>query len=1065
MLYAIFILLLSAPLFGQVSTGTLLGDIRDQAAAVVPDAKIKLLRDGTSFERTVTSSALGNFRFDDLPPGSYSITVEKQGFSRGHASGISIDLNQKARLSLELHVGAGTEVITISAQVSPLQTEEPSEGYRLNSRMTRNLPLVGRNVISFVTLSAGAIPRQLGGFGHDIINDIQAGRGAVALNPPTNGARSTANSYILDGVYNTDRNVYAIAVTPLIESIQEFRVNTSLASAQFPQAGGAVVDVITKSGTRSFHGSAFEFFRNEATDAHGLFDDPDLPRPVFRQNQFGGSLGGPLPLASTYFFATYEGLRGRSAASTLHLVPDANLRGGDFSAGGSSIFDPLTLNTTTGLRSPFAGNRIPASRINPIARKYLELYEPLPNNVQLGSNYLDSTPNTNDNDSVSGRIDRNFGTHGLLFGRYTLNNQNSKLAAAFPELPTNESLRAQQMGLGYTIARSNWVNDARLSFTRLRVLDLPQSAFRNDVIKDLGINGFPADPFNFGLPYFVVTNFATVTDSTSLPQTQRDNSWYFADTFSITRARHTFRIGADASIFQFNYLQSQFSRGQYIFNGAFTSAAGAPGDTGDPFADFLLGYAQTTKRTVGTAQAYLRQHSVAGYVQDDWKPTSRLTLNLGIRYEFVSPFHETRNHMLNLDYSTLPPQAPRLVPVDSSTESRLFNFAPRVGFALRLPGEMVFRAGYGVYFTPEIAIEAYDLVRNGLRTEINQTSGPVPVLTLANGFPQSGSGGFPSYFGLDRSAATPYVQQWNASLQRDMGRRFVLEAAYIGSKGTHLGRFRRFNTPQHVETGENLDPRPGDLQSLRTFPALGPIFQRQHIASSSYNALQVKVERNFSNGLSLMANFTWSKSIDDADSVVTGQFESVGAQDERNLRLERGLSFFDVRRRFSAAFVYQLPAISRWRPLLRGWELSGILTFQDGTPLNPVYFGTDIANSGTPNRPNVVAGQKVSLPASQRSTDRYFNTDAFSTPQPYTFGNAGRNTIPGPGNQVVDLALHRRFQIRETLSTQLRLEAFNSLNHPNVGIPGPYPDFGPFFGKIFSVGDPRRIQLAVRLDF
>jgi hypothetical protein len=426
--------------------------------------------------------------------------------------------------------------------------------------------------------------------------------------------------------------------------------------------------------------------------------------------------------------------------------------------------------------------------------------------------------------------------------------------------------------------------------------------------------------------------------------------------------------------------------------------------------------------------------------------------------------------MLNLDYSTLP-NAPRLIPVSSATESHPFNFAPRAGLALRLPNlfgsirETVFRAGYGIYFTPEIAIEAYDLVRNGLLNENNETSDPIPALTLSNGFPQFGSGGFPSYYGLDRTAASPYMQQWNASVQRDLGKGYILEAAYIGSKGTHLGRFRRFNTPLHVETGENLDPRPGDLQSLRTFPALGPIFQRQHIANSSYNSLQVKVERHFSKGLSLLANFAWSKSIDDADSVVVGQYESFGAQDERNLRLERGLSFFDVRRRFSAAFVYQVPAAPVWRPLLKDWELSGILTFQDGTPLNPVYFATDIANSGTPNRPNVVYGQKASLPASQRSTDRFFNVDAFSTPQPYTFGNAGRDILPGPGNQVVDLAIHRRIRITEAVSTQFRVEAFNALNHPNIGIPGPNPDFGPFFGKIFAVGDPRRIQVAVRVDF
>jgi hypothetical protein len=318
---------------------------------------------------------------------------------------------------------------------------------------------------------------------------------------------------------------------------------------------------------------------------------------------------------------------------------------------------------------------------------------------------------------------------------------------------------------------------------------------------------------------------------------------------------------------------------------------------------------------------------------------------------------------------------------------------------------------------------------------------------------------------VDPGARTPYVQQWTASVQQDLGHGFLAEVSYVGTKGTKLGRFRRFNTPAHVETGENLPPRPGDLQSLRTFPSLGPIIQRQNIANSIYHSLQIKAEKRYRGGLGVIASFVWSKSIDDADSPLVGQFDGFGAQDERNLRLERGLSFFDVRRRFSAAVTYDLPSSRLLGPVLRGWRLSGIITLQDGTPLNPVYYGTDIANSGTPNRPNIVSGQSIQLPASQRTIERYFNTDAFTTPAPYTFGNAGRNTIPGPGNEVVDLSVARRFALTERLGMEFRADAFNSLNHPNVGIPGPYPDFGPFFGRIFSTGEPRRMQFGLRLSF
>jgi hypothetical protein len=290
-----------------------------------------------------------------------------------------------------------------------------------------------------------------------------------------------------------------------------------------------------------------------------------------------------------------------------------------------------------------------------------------------------------------------------------------------------------------------------------------------------------------------------------------------------------------------------------------------------------------------------------------------------------------------------------------------------------------------------------------------------------------------------------------------------MELAYVGTKGTDLGRFRRFNTPAQVELGANLAPRPGDYQSLVAFPTLGTIFQREHLANSIYHSLQIKGEKRLSNGLAFLASFVWAKSIDNADDLIAGQYESWGAQDERNLHLERGLSFFDVRYRFSTGTVYALPSANALWGTLKNWQLSGNITLQTGTPLNPVYFATDFANSGTPNRPNIVPGQ--SLLAAHPTADQFYNPSAISDPAPYTFGNAGRDILPGPGNAVVDLALRRRFYVTEHRTIEARAEVFNSLNHPNIGIPGPYPDFGPFFGKAFSAGSPRRMQFALRYDF
>ena len=1060
------VLALAAVGAAQTSTGAIFGRITDETGAAVSAAEVSVRQEGTGFVRTAVASVAGEYRVEQLAPGTFSVTVQHQGFGTAIAAHATVEVNQQARLDFQLKVGEMHESVQVSAAVSRVDAEDSAVGYRIGASVAAGLPLDGRNVISLVTLGPGAVPRQLGGFVHDVDNDVQQGsRGSVALNPPVNGSRPSMNAFLTDGADNTDRNAFAIVVTPPIDSVQEFRINSSVAPTAAPEAGGGVVDLITKGGSREFHGSAFEYLRNEAADARNYFDDPALARPVFRRSQFGASLGGPLPLRSTFFFAAFEGLRGRSASPSLQLVPDAALRQGDYTAG-PLLFDPLSAADAAG-RTPLPGNQIPANRIDPIASRYLAQFEPLPNRTgNSSSNYLDGTPGTNNNASGSLRIDHQFHNGGLLFGRYTVNDDRGRVNAAFPLRPASEQLRAQQVALGYTRSGAGWVNELRGAFSRLRLYDVPVAG--SNVAADLGIAGAPTDPFSFGLPYFFLTDFSTLTDDPTLPQIQRDNTWSVSDTLSLVRGRRTYRLGFSASRFQFNYRQSNMIRGQYTYAGAYSGNGDSASGSG--LADFLLGFPSRTERSQGDSQAYLRQSNFGFFAGQDWRATERLTFTLGIRYDYFAPFTEARDRLLNLDYSNLP-AAPHLVSVPRAFEPNRTDFAPRVGVAWRLPhilpgrGETVFRAGYGIHFSPELAVESYDLALNNVRHELNQADGSIlPILTTRDGFPAGPSAGFPSYFGLDSNLPTPYVQQWNAGFQRELPAGLVLEAVYAGSKGTHLGRFRRFNTAQHTETGENLDPRPGDLQSLRTFPDLGTLFQREHVANSSYHSLQVKAEKRLGSSLSFLASFVWAKSIDDAASIIPSLFDSAGAQDERNLRLDRGLSFFNVGRRVSAGFVYRLP-MARVPKNLGGWEISGIVTLQDGTPLDPFYIATDSANSGTLTRPDVVPGQSISLPSGERTPDRWFNTAAFADPAPFHFGNAGRDIIPGPGNEVIDLAVHKRFQIRERAGLEVRAESFNTFNHPNFGIPGPYPDLGPFFGKILSAGQPRRMQFAARIEF
>ena len=1060
----ILLLALSAALLptrasAQVASASIIGTVVDESSAIAPAVTVSAREESTGFSRSTITNSEGAYAIEALPPGSYTVTAMKPGFRATTTEHVYLTVSQKALLDLKLLIGEERTSVTTTSTISPVQTNESSVGYLFDAHTTEELPLDTRNIVALVTLGPGAIPRQLGGFTHDIINDVQQGsRGSVAFNPPINGSRSTMNAFELDGAYDTDRNTFAIAVYPPMESVEELRVQSSSAPAEFPQAGGASIDVVTRSGTRQFHGSAFEYLQNEATDARNYFDDPTMAAPVVRQNQFGGSLGGPLP-ANTFFFATYEGSRSKIGSPVQSSVPPAPLRTGDY-RGQATITDPLNGG------APFPGNVIPSDRIDPIASKFLSTYEPLPNLNNGGfNNFVDETPNTNRNDAFSTRIDHQFRNQSQFSARYTYNWERNNIAGSFPLRPTEENVRAQQAALSYTYSGRSWLNEARLSFTRLSMYDTPQSAFQTNVIQSLGVEGLTADPANYGLPYFQLTDYSLVTDDPTLPQVQRDNLWNASDSISWVRGAHTVKTGFDWIHFQLNYLQSKLARGSYLYTGTYT---------GEALADFLLGYPQNTSRDVGDTQAYLRQDSFGGFVQDDWRVSSRLTLNLGLRYEYATPYSETRGNLLNLAYSAGPnPQPPQLERVNQAVQPDTRNFSPRVGLAWRLPnlpfsrGETVFRAGYGIYYNPEIAVETYDLLLNGIVVQNNITSGGLPpILTTQNGFPQSASTGFPTYFGIDPHAPTPYVQQWNAGFQHEFAGHILGEVSYLGSKGTHLGRFRQFNTPLHTETGEDLSPRPGDLQSLRTWPSLGEIIQRQHIANSSYNALQVKAEKRLTARVSLLASFVWSKSIDDADSVLPGLYDSVGAEDENNLRLERAQSSFNVGRRISGGYVIGLPAVHAFGPVLRNWQLTGTVLLQDGLPLNVFYYGFDPANTGLPNRPNIVPGVSLTLPRNQRNTYEFFNTAAFSQPAPYTFGNAGRNLVNGPGNNIFDMALHRRFPIGERGALEFRAEAFNMFNHPNWGVPLGYADFAPpSFGGIVGVGDPRRLQFAMRYDF
>jgi hypothetical protein len=619
----------------------------------------------------------------------------------------------------------------------------------------------------------------------------------------------------------------------------------------------------------------------------------------------------------------------------------------------------------------------------------LTQYQPLPNlNNGDGNNFVDETPDTNRNDAFSTRIDHQFRDRSQLSARYTYNGEQNIIAGSFPLRPTDERVRAQQAALSYTYSGASWLNETRFSFTRMSMYDTPESAFQSNVIQQLGVEGLTANPANYGLPYFQLADYSLVTDDPTLPQVQRDNLWNLSDSVSWTRAAHTIKTGVDWIHFQLNYQQNELARGSYTYTGAFTSADGTPGPTGDAMADFLLGFPQDTSRNEGNTQAYLRQNSFGGFVQDDWRVSPRLTLNLGLRYEYVTPYTETRGDLLNLVYGAGPsPPPPQLERVSQAVSPDTRNFAPRVGLAWRLPqlpfskGETVFRAGYGIYYSPEIAVEVYDLVLNGILVQNNITDGSqAPILTTRNGFPQTASTGLPTYFGIDPHAPTPYMQQWNAGFQHEFAGHILGEVSYVGSKGTHLGRFRQFNTPLQTETGADLCAAAGRFAIAAHVAHAGgnhpAAAHRQFVVQRAAGESREAPDRaRIAAGELCVVEIHRRRR--HRDSGLLRQFGRAGRKQPA-----AGAGSIVVQR--GAAHQRRICGRSAGRARLRAGAAQlavdrNDVTLQDGMPLNIFYYAFDPANTGLPNRPNIVPGSQLDVAARPaHATNEFFNTAAFT---------------------------------------------------------------------------------------
>lgn len=1055
-LFVVLVVLLLSSLAGaQTHRGSIRGSLTDPNRALVPGATIKLTHYETREEREAVTNEQGQYTISSLAAGSYGVEVVVNGFPK-YTRQFSLSVNEELRLDLILNTPSiHSGEVTIPEPVD-FKKDSASMGAVIENMQVTALPLDGRNFYELTLLVPGAVAAAPGSAG--------SVRGDFAFN--VNGAREDSNNFLLDGVYNVDPKLNTFGVRPPVDAIREFEMLTSSYDAAFGRNPGAQVNVVLKSGTNNVHGSLFEFHRNGALDARNFFAPAGEGKPKYIRNQFGGSIGGPIVSDRTFWFADYEGTRAREGITRITNVPTARERAGDFS---QSLFgvpiDPFT-------QMPFPGAMIPLPQQNAVGRAIIALY-PLPNrNVSL-QNFVSSPTQRDRNDSFDVRLDHQLTNRADLTFRYSFGDRDlfepftGPTFSLVPGFGDTVKRRSQNAMVALTnVLTPSFVNEARVALSRVSSSVTQEASRLNSTV---GLPVISPNPRDAGLSFITVTGLSPLGDEGNNPQDSTTNVYQVLDTASYVHGSHLIKFGADIRFSQQNAFRDIESRGRLQFS-PFAQISG------NAVADLLLGFPLLTSVARVDNPEHLRTHSYNFFVNDSFRVRPRLTLTFGLRYEYNSPPVDAldRSTVYDLATRTLVRVGTNGVP-RSGVEPDKNNFAPRVGFAWTIGKDekTVVRAGYGIYYDQSSLAPGEALYFNSPYFDNNIFfSLPGLPLTLSNPFPSFFPFPLPdSALAIQRDLRTAYMQHWNLNVQRQFGLHSVLEVAYVGSKGTKLLTARDINQPQPsaLPPGLPFVPRPD--------PRFDDIDLLESRANSNYHSLQTRFQQRFSKGLSALVSYTFSKSIDDASNFFSSAGDPNFPQNSYNLRAERGRSNFDVRHRFSASYTYDLPfgrgrahlTDAGWATtLLSGWQTSGIISLQSGRPFT-VALLSDIDNSGTGrsilgfganDRPNVSGDPNLG----SHTTDRWFNTAAFTFPARGTFGNAGRNILDGPGYHNVNASLVKDTALSERLNLQFRAEVFNLFNHPNFNLPDNFLG-SPTFGRITSARDPRHLQFAFKLLF
>ncbi len=1037
----------------QTPTATVVGTVYDSSGAVVPNAGVEVKNSDTNEIRKTVSSERGEFTVPNLMPGTYEITTTKEGFRSKRQTDIQLQLDQIARLEFHLEVGASTQAVEVSAIVTPLiNTENATKGEVMTAAEIVQMPLDGHDFNDLALLVPGVLPNQAG----------------VAGGPWTaNGSRPDGNNILIDGFNNMDPRGGSFYAQPNLESLSEFKLQTSSYSAEYGRQGGGVLSMALKTGGNRPHGALFEFLRNDFFDARNFFDQG---KAKLRRNQFGAEINGPVVIPKlyngrdhTFFMFSWESFRQIQGQSKLGLVPTAAQEAGDFSGSGL-IKDPLATGacTATNAAACFAGNKIPASRISPISQK-IQTYFPAPNLPGQVNNYFSYANAPNNWDSFVTKIDQRFSEKDAVSFRYTVRSNNSgnpflgsPNMTGFGGTTTSTTFL---VGLNYTrMFAPSLSNEARIAISR------SPSAVRGvhqgtDYAAQFGLPS-PADPKFATFPNIAISGWNTLGDATNVPRILNDTSYNGGDTLTWVNGTHLLKFGAEYVHTMFNQPTFNFAGGQYSFGGFWTNNA---------YADFLLGYLNTDQRTYSGTTTYLRQTSYGFFSQDDWKVSPRFTLNLGLRYDVSAPFYEkyghTSNYVPGLNMIIIGSQQalqstgisfpPNLVETAEQAHlpaiayTNYSDIAPRVGFAWRPFGgnRTVVRGGYGIFYTGfqlntltnSFAI-AYPFVQS---QSFSRSTNPT-FLTFANPFPSPLStvatrASF-NLTGYEQHQSTPYLQAWNLTIERQFGEN-AIEMAYLGSKGTHLNLYNNIN---------QVDP----VTNLQPYPGLGAINYYFFESNSTYNAASFTLRRRFNHGFFYNVNYVYSKTIDEASqSAGISNGGSNGLQNVHCLRCDRGRADWDIPHAFTTTFSWLAPFHNRF---IHGWQLAGSGRAYSGFGFTPRLSK---APAGTV-RPDRIAKGTVDDPG----VARWFDITAFPTNQPGHSGNAGRNILDAPGKFSMNLNLSKNFKVTEQSNLQFRWEVFNFINRANFGLPVRDVDV-PNAATITSADPARSMQLGLRFSF